>query len=89
MANNDAWLKVLEQRVAELKRKEELHKEEIGNVIARFRDWVNEAEDIDIYYNAEYEVSKVTNQRETYKSAWAAFKKAEAELENYKETMGF
>lgn len=87
MTNNDAWLKVLEKRVEELRFKEQMHRKEIDNVIARFRDWANTAEDTLIYYNAEYEATKISQQRETYKSVWKAFKEAEAELEKYKEAM--
>lgn len=89
MNTKDPWLKVLENRVEELRKKEKLHREEISNVIARFRDWATTADELTVYYNAEYEASKITKQREIYKSVWEDFKKAEAELDAYKEEMGF
>lgn len=89
MTNNDAWLKVLEQRVEELKDKEERHRKHISVIIDEFREWVSESDESSIYYDAEYKAQRITEARETYKSVWAAFKQAEAELNNYKNMMGF
>lgn len=89
MTNNDAWLKVLEQRVEELKTKEANHKRHISVVIDEFRKWAAEADELEIYYNADFKAQRVVEARETYKAVWARFKKAESELEEYKETMGF
>lgn len=85
--NEDKWLKVLEDRVAELSEKHETHKAGIDKAIARFRKWAEIAEDVDIYYDAEYMARRVVDARETYKSVWRRLKEAEAELETYKETM--
>lgn len=85
---NDAWLKVLEERVAELQQKEQTHKKEVSRVIARFRNWAATADEFDIYYDVEYRAKDVASVRETYKAVWHELKKAEAELEEYKETIG-
>lgn len=83
----DAWLKVLEDRVEELRKKTEMHEDNINRAIAQFREWVSTASDFDIYYGAEEHGKRVTSVRETYKAVWNEFHKAEAELENYKETV--
>ena len=85
MTNNDAWLKELERRVEELRKKTEMHEDNVNRAIAQFREWVSTASDFDIYYGAEDHGKRVTSVRETYKAVWADFKRAEAELERYKE----
>lgn len=84
----DPWLKVLEDKVKELKGKHDSARASIDEQIANFRKWVAEAADIDIYYEAGYRASEIDATRETYKAIWQRYKKAEAELLNYKETMG-
>ena len=85
---NDAWVKVLEERVAELQQKHDTHRKNIDKTIAEFRKWAQESDDLDIYYDIEYRAEKVAKVRETYKAVWHELKKAEAELNKYKETMG-
>lgn len=84
--NKDLWLEVLEGRVKELERKEKAHRTHISEAVNSFREWVAEASEVDIYYDAEFEAKKITSIRETYKAVWAAYKKAESELNAYKET---
>lgn len=89
MANtNDAWLKVLEDRVTELQQKHDTHRKSIDKTIAEFRKWVNTTDDLYIYYDVEYKAEEIAKVRETYKAVWHELKRAEAELQNYKETMG-
>lgn len=83
----DAWLKVLEGRVEELRKKTETHEENVHKKIAHFREWASSAEDLDIYYCAEDMGKEMTSVRETYKAVWTEYKKAEAELFRYKEVM--
>lgn len=83
----DAWEEVLEKRVAELKKKEELHRGEISRVVANFRKWVADADECEIYHDAEWKVKSISSIKETYKAVWHEYKKAEAELENYRETI--
>lgn len=90
MANNtnDAWLKVLEDRVEELQKKHKAHEQNIKDTIERFRKWAAETDDFDIYYDVEYRAKCIADARETYKAVWHRLKEAEAELEKYKETIG-
>ena len=89
MANvNDAWEKVLERRVAELEKKKQIHDEGIKETIEAFREWVKDAEEIEIYYDAEFRASKIAKQRECYKAVWERLVKAKSELENYRSVMG-
>lgn len=83
----DAWLKVLEQRVEELKGKEERHRNAIPAAIERFREWVSTADEYSIIDDAELRAKKVTEVRETYRAVWQELKKAESELWNYMDTM--
>ena len=83
----DAWLKVLEDRVEELRKKTEMHEDNVNKAIAQFKEWVSAATDFDIYYGAEERGKRVTSVRETYKAVWEEYKKAEAELFRYKEVM--
>ena len=85
---NNAWLKVLEDRVTELQQKYDAHRKNIDKTIAEFREWAKESDDLDLFYDIEYRAEKVAKVRETYKAVWHELKKAEAELQNYKETMG-
>ena len=81
----DPWMRVLEGRVEELRKKTEMHEDNINRAIAQFREWASTANDLEIYYGAEEHGKRVTSVRETYKAVWADYKKAEAELERYKE----
>lgn len=83
----DAWLKVLKDRVDELKQKADTSEKAITETIAKFREWVASADDFDIYYNASCKATEVDDARETYKAVWAKYKEAEAELFRYKDTM--
>ena len=83
----DAWLKVLEDRVEELKKKEERHRNAIPEAVERFREWVSTADEYSIIDDAEFRTKKITEVRETYRAVWNELKKAESELWNYKETM--
>lgn len=83
----DAWLKVLEQRVEELKAKEERHKNAIPKAIEDFKKWVSTADEYSIIDDAEFRAKKVTEVRETYRVIWQELKKAESELWNYRNTM--
>ena len=83
----DAWLKVLESRVEELKKKTDTSKKAIEETIAKYRRWVASADDLDIYYEASSKALEIDEIRETYKSVWAKYKEAERELWNYKDTM--
>ena len=88
MANTkDAWLQVLEDRVAELEGKERTHRESITRAIKRFREWANDAEECDIFYDVDDKARLIADVRNTYKAVWAELVKARGELERYKDTM--
>ena len=87
MENRNAWEKVLMDRVEELRSKEQGHKQHISHIIADFKEWVAEASEFDIYYDAEYKAQQIAEARETYKAVWHRYKEAEAELERYREIM--
>lgn len=83
----DTWLKVLEDKVEALRKETEQHENKINEEITYFRNWVANASDFDIYYGAEEHGKRVSSARETYKASWEDFRKAEAELFRYKDTM--
>lgn len=83
----DTWEKVLMGRVAELEKKVQLHDEGIKETIEAFREWVKDADELDIYYDAEDRARKITKQRECYKAVWDRLVKAKSELETYRNVM--
>ena len=83
----DAWEKVLEDRVENLKRKEALYKENISNEAERFKKWVSNASEYDIVDSAVYMAQLVKDAREAYRAIWQNYKEAERELFNYRQTM--
>lgn len=89
MTNNDAWLKVLEQRVEELQLKCDTCNRAITKAVARFKEWVQMTDDLEIVYDAKYQAERLTKAKETYHAAWQELNKAKAELQDYKGTMGF
>lgn len=83
----DVWLKVLEDRVEALKRKEALYKENISNEAERFKEWVSSASEYDIVDRAVYMAQLVKDAREAYRAVWNEYREAESELNKYKEAM--
>ena len=83
----DVWLKVLKDRVEQLKLKEELHRKNISDEAERFKKWVANASEYDIVDEAMYKAQIVTEARETYRAVWKEYKEAQAEMFRYKEAM--
>lgn len=83
----DAWEKVLIARLEDRKKKEESFRNEIPKKVKEFRAWAATADETDIYYGIDDKAKQIAKVREAYKEAWAEYKNAEAELNNYRETM--
>lgn len=83
----DAWLKVLEDRVNALEQQKELYGEEVTETAKRFREWVTEADEIDLIYDSESKAHNLNKKKETYTEVCNELRKAKSELWNYKDTM--
>lgn len=87
--NNDPWLKVLEDRVAELDTKQKRHRAIVDVKVDKFRRWVAEESNVNILYDSELKVSQMAKAKETYTVVWHEYMKALSELEQYKDAMGY
>lgn len=83
----DAWEKVLEDRVAELKKEEASSKKAISDEARRFREWASNVDECDLIYDAIDKVQLLTKAREAYRLVWREYKRAESELYKYRQTM--
>lgn len=86
---NDPWLKVLEERVAELEAKQMKHQEIIDKRIKEFRKWVATKDDLAILYDSEWHAKQLIKTKETFSAIWSEYMKAQSELEQYKDAMGY
>ena len=83
----DAWLKVLQDRVSTLEQQKALYGEEITKAAKRFREWVAEADEIDLIYDSESKAHNLNKKKEAYTEVCDELRKAKSELWNYKDTM--
>lgn len=84
ICNKDPWSEVLEKRVEELEQKVKTHESSIDKNIARFKEWASTASDIEILYDGEDKIKRVTKVYNTYRALWDELNKAKAELQDYK-----